>query len=65
MRNTKYISTTALSKLINIPTSELFSLLMKMGWIERKNDTWCLTEKGKMKDGQLRSDSIQIGRAHV
>ncbi|MED1744309.1 glycerol kinase [Brevibacillus borstelensis] len=59
MGNTKCISTTALSKLINIPTSELFSLLMKMGWIERKNDTWCLTEKGKMKDGQLRSDSIR------
>ncbi|USG64802.1 glycerol kinase [Brevibacillus ruminantium] len=55
----KYLSTTSLSKLINVPTSELFSDLTNLGWIERKNDTWALTQIGIEKGGQLRSDSLR------
>lgn len=59
MESRKYISTTALSKLLEIQTSELFSILLKQGWIERQNDTWVLTEKGRDKGGQLRSDNLR------
>lgn len=59
MGNQKYISTTALSKLMNIPTSDLFSRLLELGWIERVTNTWALTALGKDKGGQFRSDSIR------
>lgn len=59
MGNQKYISTTALSKLLNVSTSELFSHLNKLGWVERVNNAWTLTNIGKDKGGQYRSDSIR------
>ncbi|GAB1532576.1 MULTISPECIES: glycerol kinase [Brevibacillus] len=59
MGDQKYISTTALSKLMNIPTSDLFSYLNEIGWMERTNNTWTLTEIGKGKGGQSRSDSLR------
>lgn len=59
MGNQKYISTTALSKQMNVSTSELFSYLTEIGWMERVNNAWTLTTTGKDKGGQYRSDSLR------
>jgi len=59
MGNQKYISTTALSKQMNVSTSELFSYLNEIGWMERVNNAWTLTNTGKDKGGQYRSDSLR------
>ncbi|MDR7315539.1 glycerol kinase [Brevibacillus nitrificans] len=59
MSSQKHVSTTAVSKLIDIPTSELFSFLVKLGWIERKEESWVLTEKGIAKGGQIKSDKLR------
>ncbi|GED67743.1 hypothetical protein BRE01_14450 [Brevibacillus reuszeri] len=59
MGNQKYISTTALSKLMGVSTSELFAYLIEIGWMERVNDAWTLTNTGKDKGGQFRSDSLR------
>ncbi|GIO10085.1 hypothetical protein J31TS6_61130 [Brevibacillus reuszeri] len=59
MGNQKYISTTSLSKSMNIPTSDLFSYLIKIGWIERAENTWILTQIGRDLGGQLKSDSLR------
>ncbi|MED4782699.1 glycerol kinase [Brevibacillus choshinensis] len=59
MGNQKYISTTALSKLMNVSTGDLFSCLTEIGWMERVNNTWTLTDIGKEKGGQFRSDSLR------
>jgi len=50
----EYISTTSLSNLLDIPTNELFGKLKNLGWTDRKNDKWVLTELGKQKGGQTR-----------
>jgi hypothetical protein len=42
----KHISTTALSKKLGITPKELFAEFTKLGWVERKNDTWVLTDAG-------------------
>lgn len=59
MGTQKYISTTALSKQMNVSTSELFSYLHQIGWMERVNNAWTLTNTGKDKGGQYRSDSLR------
>lgn len=50
----EYISTSALANELDIKSSELFEQLRSMGWIERKNDKWSLTDLGKQKGGQTR-----------
>jgi hypothetical protein len=52
----EYTSTTALAKENDIKPSELFETLNSLGWIERKNDKWTLTQMGKQKGGQLRNN---------
>lgn len=52
----EYISTTSLSNELEIPTNELFNKLKSLGWIDRKNDKWTLTDLGKQKGGQTRSN---------
>lgn len=52
----EYKSTTILSNELEIPTSELFGKLKSMGWIDRKNDKWILTDVGKQKGGQTRNN---------
>ncbi|MBS1762782.1 MAG: glycerol kinase [Bacteroidetes bacterium] len=52
----EYISTTSLSNELEIPTNELFNKLKNLGWIDRKNDKWTLTDLGKQKGGQTRSN---------
>lgn len=52
----EYISTTVLSNELNVPTNELFNKLKTLGWIDRSNDKWILTEVGKQKGGQTRNN---------
>jgi hypothetical protein len=51
----EYISTSALSNELEIKSSDLFDKLKSLGWIERKNDKWTLTDLGKQKGGQTRN----------
>lgn len=50
--DTKFLSTTALSKGIGISSKDLFTKFEKMSWIERKNEDWILTSLGKSKGAQ-------------
>ncbi len=52
----EYISTSALANELDIKSSDLFDKLKTLGWIERKNEKWTLTELGKQKGGQTRSN---------
>ncbi|HWR33202.1 MAG TPA: hypothetical protein VN451_06745 [Chitinophagaceae bacterium] len=52
----EYLSTTSLASELDIPTNELFSKLKSLGWIDRKNDKWILTDLGKQKGGQTRNN---------
>ncbi|MFM2155550.1 MAG: hypothetical protein RL516_299 [Bacteroidota bacterium] len=51
-----YISTSALANELDLKSSELFDKLQTLGWIERKNDKWILTDLGKQKGGQIRTN---------
>jgi len=50
----EYISTTTLANELDISRDDLFKRLEMVGWIERKNNKWILTNLGKQKDGQIR-----------
>jgi len=52
----EYISTTSLSNELDISANELFAKLKNLAWIDRKNDKWILTELGKQKGGQTRTN---------
>ncbi|HLF64011.1 MAG TPA: hypothetical protein VI603_09665 [Saprospiraceae bacterium] len=52
----EYISTSALANERDIKSSDLFDRLKTLGWIERKNDKWTLTDLGKQKGGQTRNN---------
>jgi hypothetical protein len=52
----EFLSTTALANELNIKPSELFEKLRSLQWIERKGDKWALTEMGKQKGGQTRTN---------
>jgi hypothetical protein len=52
----EYISTSALSNELDVKSSDLFDKLKTLGWIERKNDKWTLTNLGKQKGGQTRNN---------
>lgn len=51
---TIYFSTTALSKEIGLSTKELFEILLNKGLIERANDSWILTDEGRVKGGIIK-----------
>lgn len=53
----EYISTSALANELDIKSSDLFDKLKTLGWIERKNDKWTLTDLGKQKGGQTRTST--------
>lgn len=57
----KKVSTTALSKSKRISTRELFNQLLAMGFVEKQDDTWCLTGKGSEAGGEFK-ESKQYGR---
>lgn len=50
----EYLSTSALANERDLKSADLFDKLNTLGWIERKNDKWVLTELGKQKGGQTR-----------
>jgi hypothetical protein len=52
----EFLSTTSLANELDIPTNELFGKLKSLGWIERKGDKWILTNLGKQKGGQTRTN---------
>lgn len=52
----EYISTSALANELDIKSADLFDKLKTLGWIERKNDKWILTDLGKQKGGQTRNN---------
>jgi hypothetical protein len=51
---TKFLSTTALSKEVGLSSKDLFGKFEKLNWIERKNDDWVLTTSGKNKGAQIK-----------
>jgi hypothetical protein len=51
-----FISTTALSKTLEVDLSELFSALQKLSWITRENDKWILTNDGIIAGGKMKKD---------
>lgn len=52
----EYISTSALANELDMKSADLFDKLKTLGWIERKNDKWVLTDLGKQKGGQMRNN---------
>ncbi len=52
----EYISTTALANELDIKSNELFVKLKSLGWIDRENDKWILTDLGLQKGGQTRNN---------
>lgn len=52
----EYISTSSLANELDIKASDLFDKLKTLGWIERTNDKWTLTDTGKQKGGQTRNN---------
>lgn len=48
----EYISTTALANELDIKSGDLFEKFKNLGWIDRKNDRWVLTDLGKGKGGK-------------
>lgn len=52
----EYISTSALAIELDIKSSELFDKLKTLGWVDKKNDKWVLTDLGKQKGGQTRTN---------
>jgi hypothetical protein len=53
----EYISTSALANKLKIKPIDLFDKLKTLGWIERKDDKWVLTELGRSNGGQTRETS--------
>jgi len=53
----EYISTSALANELDIKSTDLFDKLKTLGWIERKNEKWTLTDIGKQKGGQTRAST--------
>lgn len=53
----EFLSTTSLANELDIPANELFNKLKLLNWIDRKNDKWILTEHGKQKGGQIRTNA--------
>lgn len=55
------LSTSALARQLGLPSQALFSLLDRLGWIKRAQDTWVLTPKGEFEGGSYH-DSDRYGR---
>ncbi len=55
MNNQKTLSTSALSKRLNVPSRELFNRLQNAGFLTRNGDQWELTEQGKQAGGTYKT----------
>ena len=66
-KSMEYISTSALANELDVKSNELFDKLKTLGWIDKRNQKWELTDLGKQKGGQTRTSPKfgEIGRAHV
>jgi hypothetical protein len=53
--STKYVSTSALAKEMNMQAKDLFQQLLEKGFINRDNDSWILTEQGKEVGGVIKT----------
>jgi hypothetical protein len=53
----EYLSTSSLANHLSISANDLFSKFKENGLIDRKDDKWILTEKGKKSGGQTRYNS--------
>ncbi len=51
----KYLSTSALAKELKLQAKDLFGTLQEKGFIDRDNDNWVLTDKGKEIGGILKT----------
>jgi hypothetical protein len=51
---TKFLSTTALSKEVGISSKDLFLKFEQLNWIERINEDWVLTASGKNTGAQTK-----------
>lgn len=52
----EYLSTSSLAKEMDIPGKELFEKLHSLGLIVRNGDKWALTDLGRSKGGQTRTN---------
>lgn len=52
----EYISTSALANELDIKSSDLFDKLKILGWVDKRNDKWILTDLGKQKGGQTKTN---------
>jgi hypothetical protein len=52
----EYLSTSSLAKEMDIPGKELFEKLHGLGLITRQGDKWALTDLGRSKGGQTRTN---------
>src|SRR5689334_9674382 len=52
----EYLSTSSLAKEMDVPASELFAKLKALGLIDRHGDKWTLTDLGRSKGGQTRTN---------
>lgn len=50
----EFLSTTALANELQMKPSDLFEKFKSLGWVEKKNDKWILTETGRKKGGEIR-----------
>jgi hypothetical protein len=55
------LSTSALAKALGKTTKQMFAELESLGWIERLNENWGLTNKGEFEGGRYR-ESHKFGR---
>lgn len=51
----KHISASALSKIMNISSKELFSIFENKGWIKHDGKIWVLTKEGEKQGAQMKN----------
>ena len=56
IKTLKKISTTALSKTLDLNNKELFEILQDLNLICREEKRWCLTSKGEKYGGEMFSN---------
>jgi len=53
--NSKFKSTSALSKIMEIQSKELFEIFERKGWIKKDGKSWLLTPKGEIHGGKIKN----------
>lgn len=60
--NEDYLSTTMLSRLLQLKGSDVFQLLESNGWITREDNNWVLLPKGKIKGAVYKKSEKDDGQ---